>query len=178
MIAVYVAAQAPFDGSVKAVVSEIGGTADLLKFGVIGLSFNGQKGFLGNSSSMYDVFPKGAHSKFEKEEWFDDIVKRIDEEEKYIDNETFWRYSNYSLDWMPTPLENCARNLMAGKNTTKCVTGMKKWWDQPVVTVEGKGYRAEPDQMKEILGKYVVTSNFSQEIYERVLRNEVFIRDY
>ena len=156
MIATYVAVTPPFGGAAETVRLFLGGNKDMIMNKFFGFKFANQRGLIGAAGSGCDLLPKDAFTRFRKEPWMQDLLKRIQMENK-IDPNTeegakAWNSSDVPYPFFPPPTEKCFEGFTERPEECKMlVTDLNSL---PTAVVDDEPYYPNNASMKHLLGEH------------------------
>eukprot|EP00331_Platyophrya_macrostoma_P032674 CAMPEP_0176457938 /NCGR_PEP_ID=MMETSP0127-20121128/32266_1 /TAXON_ID=938130 /ORGANISM="Platyophrya macrostoma, Strain WH" /LENGTH=658 /DNA_ID=CAMNT_0017848353 /DNA_START=140 /DNA_END=2116 /DNA_ORIENTATION=- len=168
MIALYVAAGAPYGGASKPTRFMLGGNTEFVFENFIGFQFYNQRSIMGASSSGFDLIPKDTFFRFKNEPWMIELIERVNLESEYPPDtkrgQEFWKnYKNTSdipLSFFPTPAEKCFSGLT--ERPEACMTLVTDLTKTPTAQVKDMVYMSDYNSTVKLLKNHYTYNPFPE----------------
>lgn len=179
-IANYVSLTNPLAGSPKALKAFVGGEQEYV-YKKFGINYYAQRMLLKSNSGTFDVLPKDVYTYFADSPWLQEWKVRAQLEQEHdvrtAEGRAAWeeltKDNNYPYSWFPHPLLNCSSGFEQKRD--ECGLYMYNWSSIPLARINGQSFNASEHELRELFNKYVLMTNVSDELFDDVRTNNVYL---
>lgn len=164
MIAAYVPIAPPLGGAAKTFRLTMGGDSSFLYSWGVGIDFYNQQHLISTSSTTQDLLPGDAFYRFRKEQWMQDLLKRVqlekDNDPTTEEGQDFWTNTtveNLPYSFFPNASKTCFDGYI--DRPASCILGVSDLAKEPIAKILDKEYYSNESEVKRLIQDHYTMSS-------------------